>query len=424
MPDGGGLFVKVQRFSIRRRLSFFLLSLPMLSRFQLARATSANLAPARYGWEEVGQVDRVRILRAADAALGMAPVTIVKTASALSPGNVNDYYSNGDYWWPNPATADGLPFVRRDGQSNPGNFNDHRLAVRALRDAVAALAGAALISKSDPAAQQYLEKMAQLLAVFFVHPHTRMNPHLQYAQAIPGVSQGRGIGIIDTLHLIEIPVALEAIAGLPGFPAPVATAVQDWFRSYLQWLLNSANGQDESKERNNHSVAYWLQVAVFARFTQDKVRMVQAAEQFKRNFIGTQMALDGSFPEELKRTKPYAYSLFQLDNMAALCQVLSTPAENLWNFKLSDGRSMERGLAYLTPFIANKSRWPYAPDVQAWQFWPMRQSVLLFGGNVFFRSDLLQLWSLLQPDSTDDEVQRNIAVTQPTLWLKIQSTGV
>lgn len=416
--------MKVQRLNIRRRVSFFLLSLPMWSRFQPAQATIADPVPRRYGWEEVGQVDRVRILRAADAALGVAPITIVKTASPLSPGNVNDYYSNGDYWWPNPATADGLPFVRRDGQSNPGNFNDHRLAVRALRDAVAALAGAALISKPGVATQQYLEKIAQLLAVFFVHPNTRMNPHLQYAQAIPGVSQGRGIGIIDTLHLIEIPVALEAIAGLPGFPAPVVTAVQDWFRAYLQWLISSANGQDESKERNNHSVAYWLQVAVFARFTQDKMRMAQAAEQFKRNFIGTQMALDGSFPEELKRTKPYAYSLFQLDNMAALCQVLSTPAENLWNFKLPDGRSMEKGLAYLAPYIAKKSQWPYVPDVQAWHYWPMRQSVLLFGGNVFFRNDLLQLWNQLQPDSTDDEVQRNIAITQPMLWLKIQVTGV
>ena len=424
MPFGGSKFVNAQGFSIRRQLSFLLLALPLWSRLQLARATAAHPAPSRYRWEDVGQLDRVRIARAADAALGMAPVTIVKTASSLSPGNVNDYYSNGDYWWPNPATVNGLPFVRRDGQSNPGNFNDHRLAVRALRDAVAALAGAALISKSGPAAQAYLEKIAQLLAVFFVHPNTRMNPHLQYAQAIPGVSQGRGIGIIDTLHLIEIPVALEAIAGMPGFPAPVFSAVQDWFRTYLQWLISSTHGQEEAKERNNHSVAYWLQVAVFARFTHDKERMAQAAEQFKRNFIGAQMALDGSFPEELKRTKPYAYSLFQLDNLATLCQVLSTPEENLWNFKLPDGRSMEKGIGFLAPYMANKSQWPYAPDVQAWQYWPMRQSALLFGGNAYFRSDLLQLWTHLQPDSTDDEVQRNIAITQPMLWLKIQASGV
>ena len=422
MPGGARLFVNTQRFGIRRRLSIFLLSLPMWARINPAAAADAS--PKRLGWEELGNTDRIRIHQAAQAALALAPVSIVKTSSPLSPGNVNDYYSNGDYWWPNPASADGLPYVRRDGQSNPSNFNDHRLAVRTLRDAVAALAAAAVISGPGNKTQKYLEKMAQLLAVFFVHPNSRMNPHLQYAQAIPGVSQGRGIGIIDTLHLIEIPLAIEAVAGLPGWSAPISSAVQDWFRSYLQWMLSSANGQDEAKERNNHSVAYWLQVAVFARFTQDKVRMALAAEQFKRNFIGTQMALDGSFPEELKRTKPYAYSLFQLDNMAALCQVLSTPAENLWNFKLADGRSMEKGLAYLAPYIANKSQWPYAPDVQAWQYWPMRQSALLFGGNAFARGDLLQLWSRLQPDSSDDEVQRNIAITQPILWLKTQATGV
>lgn len=413
-----------QRFSVRRRLGIYVLSLPLWTRLSPALAATVEAPPTRLGWEEVGHIDRARIVQAAQAALGMAPVTIVKTASPLSPGNVNDYYSNGDYWWPNPASADGLPFVRRDGQSNPGNFNDHRLAVRSLRDAVAALAAAALISGPGIQTQKYLEKMAQLLAVFFVHPNTRMNPHLQYAQAIPGVSQGRGIGIIDTLHLIEIPVAMQAIAGLPGFPAAIATAVQEWFGKYLHWMLHSANGQDEAKERNNHSVAYWLQVAVFARFTQDTARMAQAAEQFKRQFIGVQMAPDGSFPEELKRTKPYAYSLFQLDNMAALCQVLSTPTDNLWRFQLADGRGMEKALAYLAPYMAHKSQWPYAPDVQAWQYWPMRQSALLFGGNVFARSDLLQLWSRLQPDSSDDEVQRNIAITQPILWLKTQLAGV
>jgi len=402
----------------------YLLSLPMWARINPVLATTVEALPTRLGWEEVGRHDRARILRAAEAALFLAPVTIVKTSSPLSPGNVNDYYSNGDYWWPNPASANGLPYVRRDGQSNPGNFNDHRLAVRTLRDAVAALAAAALISGPGAQSQNYLEKMGQLLAVFFVHPNTRMNPHLQYAQAIPGVSQGRGIGIIDTLHLIEIPVALEAVAGLPGFPDVVASAVQEWFGNYLHWMLSSANGQDEAKERNNHAVAYWLQVAVFARFTHNKSGMAQAAEQFKRNFIGTQMVPDGSFPEEIKRTKPYAYSLFQLDNMAALCQVVSTPADNLWRFTTPDGRSMERGLAYLAPFMANKSLWPYAPDVQAWQYWPMRQSALLFGGNAFARSDLLQLWGRLQPDSSDDEVQRNIAVTQPLLWLKTQANGV
>ena len=119
----------------------------------------------------------------------------------MSEGGPNDFYSNGDYWWPNPDTTNGLPYVQRDGETNPDNFNQHRECIWQLRDAVAALGAAYKITGDD----RYAKKAAELLRVFFLDPKTRMNPNLQYAQAIPGVSPGRGTGIIDTLHLIEIP---------------------------------------------------------------------------------------------------------------------------------------------------------------------------------------------------------------------------
>jgi hypothetical protein len=164
---------------------------------------------------DVGALDRDRILKAAAAAATLPPITITSHRAALSPGGPNDYYSNGDYWWPDPAKPDGLPYLRRDGRTNPGNFDHHRLALRGLRDAVAAL-GAAFKTTGD---DRYAGKAAELLRGFFLDPATRMNPNLQYAQAIPGVSSGRGVGIIDTLHLIEVPVAVEAMRASPAFPA-------------------------------------------------------------------------------------------------------------------------------------------------------------------------------------------------------------
>ena len=137
----------------------------------------------------------------------------------------NDFYSNGDYWWPDPTKTDGLPYIQRDGQTNPENFNQHRLAVRQLRDAVAALGAAYKLTAED----RYAAKAAELLRVFFLDPATRMNPHLNYAQAIPGVSSGRGIGIIDTLHLIEIPPAIEAIQTSAAFPKETHAALKQWF---------------------------------------------------------------------------------------------------------------------------------------------------------------------------------------------------
>jgi hypothetical protein len=362
---------------------------------------------------DVAKIDRERILKAAAAALELEPVTITQFRAKLSQGGPNDYYSNGDYWWPNPATTNGLPYPQRDGQTNPENFNQHRMALRQLRDAVAALGAAYQITGED----RYAAKAAELLRVFFLDPATRMNPNLNYAQAIPGVSPGRGIGIIDTLHLIEIPVAIEAMETSPAFPAETVNSLKKWFRDYTDWLLTSKNGHDESVTKNNHAVAFWLQVAVFAQFTGDAARLAECRRQFKEVFVVKQMALDGSFPLELKRTKPYGYSIFQLDNLATLCQVLSSPGDNLWAFELPDGRGIRKAMAYLYPYLADKSKWPLPPDVQAWEHWPARQPGWLFGGLALKEPVYLDLWRRLPPDPDDDEVRRNIAITQPLLWL-------
>ena len=133
-----------------------------------------------------------------------------------------------------------------------------------------------------------------------------------------------------------------------------------------------------------------------------------------------QMAPDGSFPLELARTKPYAYSIFQLDNMALLCQVLSTDADDLWSYELADGRGMRRAMAYLYPFLADKHAWPLKPDVPGWDGWPARQPSLLFAGLALGEPAYLALWRRLPADPGDPEVQRNIAVTQPLLWLAPQ----
>ena len=363
---------------------------------------------------DVAAIDQPRILKAAAAALTLEPITITKFRAPLSAGGPNDFYSNGDYWWPDPAKTNGLPYIQRDGQSNPNNFSAHRLAVRDLRDAVAALGAAYRITGDD----RYAAKGAALLRVFFLDPATRLNPHLQFAQAIPGVSPGRGIGIIDALHLAEIPPAITAMQKSAAFTPELTAGLKQWFGELSQWMVTSKNGKEEAAAKNNHSVAFWLQIASFARFTGDEALLAECRRQFKEVFLPNQMAADGSFPAELKRTKPYGYSIFQLDNMVTLAQVLSTPADNLWTFTLPDGRSLRRAMAYLYPFLADKSKWPLKPDVQAWEAWPARQPCLLFAGLAFNEPKYLDLWKKLPADPTDAEVRRNIAITQPVLWLR------
>lgn len=363
---------------------------------------------------DVAAIDRERILKAANAALALEPITIAKFRAKLSEGGANDFYSNGDYWWPDPTKPDGLPYIQRDGESNPNNFADHRRCLTQLRDTVASLGAAYKITGED----RYPAKAAGLLRIFFLDPETRMNPHLNFAQAIPGVTPGRGIGIIDTLHLAEVPPAIEALRKSPAFPAETLAGLKAWFREYAEWMITSKNGQEEADTANNHAVAYWLQIATFAQLTGDTARLAECRRRFKEVFVPKQMAMDGGFPDELKRTKPYGYSIFQLDNLATLCQVLSTRDDDLWKFQMADGRGIRKAMEFLYPFLADKSKWPHKPDIQAWEGWPARQPCLLFAGLALNEPKYLDLWRKLPADPTDAEVRRNIAITQQVLWIR------
>ena len=382
---------------------------PLLAGWTLCLTPAALAAPG----VNVAAIDRDRILQAANAALSQEPVTITAFPAKLSEGGLHDFYSNADYFWPNTNTTSGLPYVDHDGQTNPHNFIAHRQVIRTLSDAVAALGAAYKITGDD----RHAAKAAGLLRVFFLDAATRMNPNLQYAQAVPGVSSGRSYGIIDSLHLIEIPRAIEALQNSPRFPPDELAGLKQWFADYITWLTTSKNGMTEGNALNNHAVAYWLQVAVFAQFTGDEKQLAECRRRYREIFVPHQMALDGSFPRELVRTKPYGYSIFQLDNMATLCQVLSTPQENLWHFQLPDGRGIRQAMKFLYPFLADKASWPKPPDVQAWAGWPARQPSLLFAGLAFNQQEYLDLWKKLPADPADEEVRRNIAITQPVLWL-------
>ena len=363
---------------------------------------------------DVATLDRERILSAARVALDQNPVSITDHPAKLSQGGPNDFYSNGDYWWPDPSKPDGLPYIKRDGESNPENFSQHRLVVKTLRDSVAALGAAYKISGED----RYAVKAVELLKVFFLNERTRMNPSLDYAQAVPGVSPGRGIGVIDALHLIEVPAAVRALETSKSFPPDVVHGLEQWFRDLGQWMITSKNGNEEARAKNNHAVAFYLQLAVYASFAGDEEKLARCRKEFKEVFVPRQMDANGGFPLELARTKPYGYSIFQLDNMTMLCQVLSNGKDDLWKFETADGRGIKKALEFLYPFLADKSKWMLPPDVQAWEGWPARQPALLFGGIAFGEQRYLDLWRRLPADPADPEVQRNIGITQPVLWVK------
>ena len=367
---------------------------------------------ARKAAFDVAAFERERVLKAAKQCLSGQPVTVTAAHSPRSAGGLHDFFSEGDYWWPDPQNPGG-PYIQRDGMSNPDNFVDHRRFLMRLSVEVPALAAAWQITRQA----RYSAHAARHLRAWFLDPSTRMNPNLQFAQAIHGRATGRGTGIIDTIHLVEVARAVSVLEKSPALAKAEAAGVKKWFEEYLAWMTTHPYGKDERDAKNNHGTCWVMQVAEFARLTGNRELTAYSSDRFKTVLAPNQIAPDGSFPQELRRTKPYGYSLFNLDAMSAVCQILSTPQDNLWTFELPDGRGMRRAVAYMVPYVRDKKRWPLAPDVMYDREWPMRHPSLLFAGLALGEPEYVDLWKTLKPDSQVEEVIRNFFIRQPVLWV-------
>jgi hypothetical protein len=393
---------------------------------------SGRSRPSGLLFTDIRSLERPRILPAAERFLAEAPVTVTSARSARSAGGLHDYFSEGDYWWPDPANPDG-PYIQRDGMSNPDNFVAHRRAMVRLATIVPTLVSAWRLTGDE----RYARQAVRHLRAWFVDEDTQMAPHLRYAQAIQGRATGRGTGIIDTIHLVEVARSVEWLGASRAAAAGELTAVRQWFADYLAWLTTHEYGIAERDAQNNHATCWVMQVAAFAHLVGDERLLAQCRERFKTVLVPGQMARDGSFPLELKRTKPYGYSLFNLDALATTCQILSAPAngtraagtrrqrasalfsapEDLWAWSLPDGRGMRRAMQFLVPFIRDKAAWPFARDVMYFDQWPARHSSLLFAGLALNEPGYLELWAALDPSPTVEEVVRNLPVRHPLLWV-------
>ncbi|MEO8377676.1 MAG: alginate lyase family protein [Candidatus Sumerlaeota bacterium] len=351
-----------------------------------------------------------RLKRLAKLYAKEAPRTIVAAQSPRNPGGAHDYFSEGDYWWPDPADPGG-PYIRRDGLSNPENFNEHRLLLRRFSMIVPALTAGAIAMKDGSLANHAVDH----LDAWLVHPATRMNPHLQYGQAIQGVCTGRGIGIVDTVHLAEVAVAAIQLEQMNALSSSVREGVNAWFAEFLRWLTESEFGIDERDHGNNHSTCWALQVAAMATLV-DAGSDLQFAHDFLRDTLLPQIAADGSMPLELERTRPYNYSFFNLELFAGLAQILSWKYPGVLDPKDKIGAAMKSAFEFLLPYAANPDAWPYAPDVAYREYYPVRWSSLYFFGKAFGNQRALGDWQALKSDSDNEEIQRNTPIRQPLLW--------
>jgi hypothetical protein len=362
---------------------------------------------------DVAGLERARVVSGADRWINEPPVTVTAYSSPRSAGGIHEFFSEGDYWWPDPKNPDG-PYVQRDGMTNPDNFTKHREVMHRLCKAVSTLTAAYKITRNE----HYASRAVRHLKAWFVDDSTKMLPHLKYAQAIKGRVTGRGTGIIDTIHLMEVARAVEVLTGSSSLSREDEKAIKKWFADYLAWLMTHEYGIAERDAKNNHGTWWVAQAAAFAHLVNDTSALSFCRIRFKNVLLPNQMAVDGSFPEELRRTKPYNYSLFNLDGMGLICRILSTPEDNLWQYTLPDGRNMKKAMEFLFPFIADKTNWPYPKDVMYFDYFPVRIPTLLFAGLAFGEQKYVELWKKLDPDPTNTEVQRNVPVRQAVLWVE------
>jgi|GEM_PF-331034 len=376
-----------------------------------APSVSSVVTGGKYYDEAVATL-RKQVLEKADWAMLQSPITVTANSSPRSAGGKHDFFSEADYWWPNPLSADS-PYIQRDGMSNPGNFAEHRKAVIRLSRIMGALASAYKLTGDD----KYVKQALVHCKAWFVDTATLMNPSLLYSQAIKGRVTGRGTGIIDAIQLMEVTQGLLVMEKAKSMDKAILEKVRQWFRQYIQWVTTHPYGRDEMNATNNHGTCWVMQVAAFATFTQDRQWMDFCRERYKQVLLPNQIAADGSFPQELRRTKPYGYSIFNLDAMATICQILSTPEDNLWTYRAPNGRSIEDGIAFLYPYMADKTKWPHAPDVMYWKEWPVAQPFLIFGANASGEKDWFETWRRLEHYPETEEVIRNLPIRNPLIWI-------
>lgn len=304
-----------------------------------------------------------RLRQEADAPLDAGPFSVMEKATLPPSGDKHDYLSVGPYWWPDPARPDGKPYIRRDGEVNPERDRCDNVPLGRLCAAVTALALAYYLSDREP----YAAHAARLVRAWFLGEATRRHPHLEYGQAIPGICDGRGIGIIDTRELSRLVDAIGLLGGSPAWTAADRAALAGWFRQYLGWLLESDHGRDEGARHNNHGTWYDVQVASFALFAgEDAIARRTLAESAPRR-IAAQIEPDGRQPHELARTRSLSYSTMNLLGLFDLATLGDRVGADLWDFRTDDGRGIRQATAWLCAGALGATPWPY-PQITPFEY--------------------------------------------------------
>jgi hypothetical protein len=305
------------------------------------------------------------IIKEADSKLDKTLITVVDKELTPSSGDKHDYMSMGRYWWPDPTKVDGVPYIRKDGKSNPEIEKLDRYPLSDFATSVESLALAYYLTDNE----KYAEKAVTNLKIWFINEDTKMNPNMNYGQTIPGINKGlgRGEGILDTYSFFEMLDAVAILKKSKAFIIEDQLAIEDWFKTYVNWLQTAPVAAEEQAAKNNHGTAYDVQLVRYAIFTGNNQLAKKIANNFAKNRLFTQIETDGSQPLELARTTGLGYSTFNLTHFLDMSQMAKTLDIDLLNKESQDGRSILKAVDYLVQYVNKpQSAFPYQ-QIKDWE---------------------------------------------------------
>ncbi len=297
-----------------------------------------------------------KLLEDAQVSLLADPMSVIDKKTLPPSGSKNDYASYSRYWWPNPDKPDGLPFIRRDGETNPNSqsldFSDRqRLGDLARHSETLGLSY--YFTEDD----KYAIKVAELLRIWFIDQATRMNPNVNHAQIRPGHNEGSKSGVLDGRLLIQALEASLLIKQSGALSEKEQNELKEWARQYFVWLTTNPMALEEAEAKNNHGSFYDVQALYFALYTDHQKAAKEIATNFTKQRLHQQIKPDGSMPEEMARTRPLFYSMFNLHAMFVFAHLAEKLGINIWEGESEPSR-LRKALDYITPYADAKNSWP------------------------------------------------------------------
>jgi hypothetical protein len=296
-----------------------------------------------------------KIVKEADKRVGKPVITITENENLQASKDPHDYFSIGRYFWPDPSKSDGLPWINRDGETNPDavKASDEKKLGEMIH-AVEYLALAYYLTGDE----KYGAEAARFLRGFFLDAETKMNPHLDYGQSVPGKATGRGWGLIDTRGFMVLPDVLKLLEKCPAWTTQDRDEMKSWWTAYGDWMQTSKIGLQEKSAPNNHGAAYDVQLSAVLVMAGKEEEANKVLGESLPARLDAHITPEGKQPRELARTKSWSYSCFNLKNISKGSVMARSLGIDLWNHEGEGGRgSLKKAMLYLVPFLKNPEGW-------------------------------------------------------------------